>query len=517
MITKELLDYMRAQKASGALDATVDQALKTQGWADADLAQARAQLAPSVPVQTPVSAPVQAPATAPMQAPMQTMAQAMPMGAMNQFNQPAPKSHKGLWVTLVIVLLVLAGSGTAYAYFTGRLTSLSGVMAQAIFSAQQAKGNTFDTTISYEAPSGTDTTGSLGMPFDLSKVTLAIKGSFDRSTPDNPKVQGTITATAGSEGAAAEIRVTNKTIYGQITELPSFATMLGMGDQLSKWYSFDYGSDASTLDSVPFTAQVTSGTSALDKLTADQKAHIGSMTASAHLITITKHMVAEKMDGVLTYHFTFDIDRAGITQYVTDLNTYLTTAGVSETDLAGFDAQNVSSFLDMMKNFKGEAWIGMSDHLARKLTVSYDWGTGSDVTKLAKYNSVVTLTNWNAPLTVQVPPNATSITDMLQQSQTKAADSRTQGEISSLRADAEMYSYDSQSYKGFCASDAAKQEMGDATGFSCHDSASYYVAYAPLSDGTFACSDSKGTQAITSAVSTTGSVCKNIASAPPVN
>ena len=500
MITKELLDYMRAQKASGAPDVAVDQALKMQGWADADISQARTALVPA--------------AAAPIQAPVQ----AMPMGAMNQFNQPAPKSHKGLWIGLVIIILVLAGSGTAYAYFTGRLTSLSAVMAESLYTAKEAKGSSFNTTVTYEAPSGTDATGALsqagvlGLPFDLSKVTLAIKGADDLSTPGEPKVDGTITATAGSEGASAELRVTNKTIYGQVTELPSFATALGMGDQLNKWYSFDYGSDASALNSVPFTSQLMSGTSALDDLTAAQKAHLSSITQSAHLITITGHMLPEKMDGVLTYHFTFDLDRAGIVQYATDANNYLQTAGVSQADLSGLDPSDISTLLDMTKNFSGEAWIGMSDHLPRKLDLSFDWGTGSDTTKLSKIGIVSILSNWNAPVTITVPTDSTSISELLQESQLKADDAKTQAVISSMRASAELYSTDTdnESYKGFCASSDESDAADGLTTISCHDSASYYVAYAPLADGTFSCSDSSGKSVISSAVSPTGSTCKNI-------
>ncbi len=515
MITKELLDYMRAEKAKGTADEAVNQALRGQGWAEGDISQAREALAPkpAAPVIVPVQPTFQTPPVqAPIQAAVQSPVHAMPTGAMDQFNQqPAPHGKKKLWIAIVIIVaILLAAAGTAYAYYAGYIVSFGTISTQSILAVHDAKGATFDVTVTSDTPSASDASGAASpLPIDLSKITLRAQGAYDLSDPSGAKASGTITANAGTEGAAAEVRLSSQTLYGQITEMPSFAALLGMSDQLNQWYSFDFSTDTPSLaNTLPAATSVIGDATSLGSLTPDQQAHIASMTASAHFITVTKHMLPVKIGGVLAYHFAFTLDKAGMEQYATALSAYLQSSGIHDPSLSSITAASIAASLDPIKNFTGEAWIGVNDHLPYKLDLSFQKGT--DASSLSTIHIVALLSGWNAPLTVDAPTGAVSISDMLAANQIRAEDAKTQAEISGLPADAALYSTNSQTYKGFCASDQAAQDTNGLTGVVCHDAASYFVAYAPLSDGTFACSDSKGTTTTTSASSTTGSICKNI-------
>ncbi len=120
MITKELIEYIKSERAVGVSDETIKQSLVSGGWNMSDAQEAFISLGP---VSGPVSAPA-APVTAPVNA-FSPAAAVAPVTTMPQTSvQPAPKSKKGGLIIITVLFLLVVG-GAVYAYLSDAIPFLS--------------------------------------------------------------------------------------------------------------------------------------------------------------------------------------------------------------------------------------------------------------------------------------------------------------------------------------------------------------------------------------------------------
>src|SRR6185369_13399732 len=170
MINDQLLNYVRQQQSQNVSRELIIHNLKTTGWSESDISEAFAALASTmsspqaVPAQiVPTmmgSAAVSQPQMQPqpqMQYQQPRMAQPqfsnMPQSMMQQKAQAAkPKSGVGkkIFFTILILILLAAAEGGAYAYYTGVFVSLPTLTSQALDAARTMKSGTFDTTMNID-------------------------------------------------------------------------------------------------------------------------------------------------------------------------------------------------------------------------------------------------------------------------------------------------------------------------------------------------------------------------------
>jgi hypothetical protein len=422
------------------------------------------------------------------------------------YTTPSPKPKRiGVLIGVVLALVILGGA--AYAYFAGYFTSLEQVARDAFVHAKDATGATFDTTITVDTSGlkkeSTSRVNPLGDMF-AGNSTFTTKGAYDFSDPANTKINATLSLSLGSTALGLEFRAIEGTAYMQLTKAPVIAFIPTLAKAENTWVAFPYKSESKHLTQSPAFSFVGVDPSIIEKLTDEQKAHLGALTKDAHFITITKRLPPEEIQGDLSYHFMFELDRAGIAAYFQEVKEYINEVGKDDSTLSSFDPTTYTKKLNEITDFTGELWIARADKLPRKVVIGFGMPIEEQGTVKVSITSI--FKDWNAPLTVEKPAKTltfeqlfaklagmpvTETTTSSSSSQLQA-DALTKATLSNLRASAELY-YDNagNQYKGVCTSgdfNSARSKYG----LTCVDTASEYAASARLSTGAYYCVDSTG-------------------------
>ena len=463
--------------------------------------QMQTQTMPSMQAQSPYQQPVQQ--NIYMQQPAQQV-------------QSTSGRAKKFILPIIVLILLLAVSGGAYAYFTGYFTPLEKITSEAFQAMYSANSATFDVTTSIDASGllkGEDVNALSLLPtgFLTGKTSITTKGAYDSSDAANKKFSSTILIDAGTVSAAAEIRAINGVLYAQITKTPTIAMLPILTSLEKQWVSFPYNT-AQSADSTPmmipgFDPKI------LNELTPAQKTEFYKITNNAHFIKVTQKLDAETINDVSSYHFMFDLDREGIIAYLNDIKTYIREVGKNDSKLSSFDPTTYAKDLENVHDFKGEAWIGKKDKLLHKFDISMtviDSNTEKDGIKIGM---VALFDKFNQPVAVETPastitfneftdklfsgmmsgdPDATGLLDgavdaTLDNANVKAQEAKIKSMITNMRASAELYWTNKDSYSGYCKS----EKQTDPT-IICTDAKLSFNAYAKLDNGKYFCADSTG-------------------------
>jgi len=434
-----------------------------------------------------------------------------------------PKKKKTFLIISCIVIFLLLATGFLYAYASGYFVSVDKVMAQSFIASHDAKTGTFNTTLTIDI-SGLKKDPNLPtsalLPNFGNTFTLVSNGSADSTDENNPKIDNTLSFSAGTVQGALELRVINGTTYLELTKAPDLG-ILSLSPFENKWFSLPAQNDGSAQGSALSSLSMVNS-NPLNSLTQDEKDHITQMAKDAHFITITKHLSPEIVNGTLSYHFMFDLDRDGIKAYLQELGDYIHQIGANDPRLANLDVTPVSDAIDNIKIFSGEAWIGIFDHLPQKLTFTTAVTIpGHEDDGYVNISGNVLMSNWNKPVIVAVPPDSVSLetfisnmfssmnpgatsaapatapTTTLTPSQ-KTSDATKQALLSNMRAQAELfYDNNGQSYNGVCSSGGQSllslaKNLPANTNYKCKSSNTAWVASANLSANNYFCVDSVG-------------------------
>ncbi len=314
-----------------------------------------------------------------------------------------------MFLIIAIVLLLLLAGGGAYAYYSGAFISLSRLTAEAMDSARSAHSAAYDTTATIDLSEITDAAGGLSQLVPGvagGKLSLTTTGLYDVSDPENTKGSSFISINLGSLSLAAEIRVLNDTLYAELTNAPVIAFFPMLSSYQNKWISFPYKGQNGQVTGNPLSSSLGIDTGIMSKLSPDQKDHVYQMLRNASLLKTVKRFSPEEIGGALSYHFSFDLDQAGIAAYLQSLKSYINDIGKNDSVLSSFDPTSLAKELAKIKDFKGEIWIGRQDHLPHKLTLTF--GVNPDETKPGqiKVNVVSILSDWNKPVAVVAPADS---------------------------------------------------------------------------------------------------------------
>jgi hypothetical protein len=194
------------------------------------------------------------------------------------------------------------------------------------------------------------------------------------------------------------------------------------------------------------------------------------------------------------------------------------------------DDQEYNKMFDSIKNFHGEAWIGIFDHLPHKVLVSADISNPDMPSDgVVKVMTDITYKDWNKPVTVEAPKETTTIeqlmssimggsvdmmaepdlndatpvpggsSDSLTNARIKGTEAKIKSLLASMRAQAEIfYDSNSNSYKGFCTSRGQNGaytlavQLPNNTNYKCYDSNTSWAAGAQLIEKGYYCVDSTG-------------------------
>jgi hypothetical protein len=415
MITPELKSYVESELGKGTAKETIRNSLLANGWAAEDVEQVFAATAASVVPPTPHAEPQpmiiqpkkQNQFIEPQVYAVEPQAQSNPVqaGAV-----AAPKSHKKIILTIVVLILVLLAGGGAYAYYSGSFLSLPYLASQSMANAREAKTATYDITTSIDfselKDSGLGLDDMLGTTFTSKQFGITAQGQYDISDPDNFKNKLVISFLAGSFTPELELRMLEDTLYGKVSKMPALGFFTMLSSIENKWFSIEYKSDDGQITNNPVTAIVGIDTSTMNRLTADQKERIYEMAREAKLIKMVKKFPPETVAGELSYHFMFILDREGIAAYLQALKEYVNSVGGDSSALSVFDPTSFDEGIDSLKDFTGEIWIGRSDKLPRKLSLSFGIKPDETVDETIKIKIVSIMSGWNQPVYIVAPSDS---------------------------------------------------------------------------------------------------------------
>jgi hypothetical protein len=581
MITKEVIEYVRREVSRGTPYPVIKENILKTGWNEADFAEMMQALnpqekppvvvepaAPAIPhieqvqLVTPSSAPISIdpvvhtmspqsspissqavniaqPAVMPSTMPMSPIAQvtSMPQSVntmASHMETPAvvtmPPTHSSkkkviLLIACIVVFFLLIGTAV-YGYVGGYFVSPEKTIASALATAHGSKTVSMDMDLTIDV-SGMKNPNSAAAEFlpGLGNVfTVNVKGSSDATDLENPKATSTMSIVAGDLHASIDTRMIDGTVYLNLTKAPSIP-FLPLTQIENKWFSFSSKEGQSS--SLPIDGSL------LKSLTEEQKQHLYDLGQKAHIAMITKHLSSETVNGTLSYHYQFDIDRAGLKAYLTEIANYMQEVDKDDPRLANFDTttipKSISDFIDSIHDFSGELWIGVFNHSLEKVSLVASVGDSAHPEiGDAKVLMTLSTTDWNKPVTVEVPANSVPFEtfmaglfggpdpsqDMIpcipgpgapcsesQEAPANAKDAAIQAGLKNMRAQGDLYSGNNASnYKGACSADSSvnhvkglysiAKSLPAGTDYHCRDSAASYVAWAKLSTGQYFCVDS---------------------------
>jgi hypothetical protein len=452
MINQPLLDYIKQQLQHGVSKEEIKKILMGNGWDASDVEEGFNTLAPKPIVQptyTPPSTPVTpvmpiTPVVTPISNPKpqsipnfinpltasnlqpETQKESFvpptisPINAQPEIIQPVvTQTHKIRKIIYIVLIVILLGGlgGVAYAYYTGAFVSLPSLVSQSIDSARKATSATYDTTISVDFSEMESMTSSFSSLFGGASspgtASITAQGSYDSSNTNNKKASSVISINMGAFSLGAEIRILDNTFYGVLTKTPTIAFIPTLSSLQNKWFSIPYKSTDGTLANNPLSSISQMGSSITDKLTADQKEHIYEMTRSAHFVKTVARLSPETVGGVLSYNFTFNLDRDGINAYLIALKNYVNTVGNNDSALSAFDPTSINKSLDQIKDFTGEVWIGRSDKLLHKITLNFAVQPDPTKNEEVKITMVSIFSNWNQPVSITAPDSSVPFQTLL--------------------------------------------------------------------------------------------------------
>lgn len=552
MTTPELIDYVKKGIEAGISRDLISDKLKAQGWNEIDITEVFSVVTGPITINdsTPKINPTLIPDLPIIQdkfvnrsvqnpSPEQNFQTTNPLDS--SFIQPSKggRVKKFLLLTIIVVILV----GAIFAYGFGYFNNSSKLFSQIIDSSKSEKSLSYDINFSLDA-SGMKTDTMPNAELDKYKVfSLNTQGSSDFSDEDNLKLKNSILFKTSDVQAGIDFRIVNKSVYISLTKAPNLG-FFSLEPFENKWIIFPTEDAAENLARSPLMTISSVNPSFLGDFTDEQKEKINEIAKKAKFIKITKKHFPKMVDGSLSHHFDFELDKGGTISFIKDMTEYVKTLNIEENGVTGIDLNtDYEKSIEAIENFHGEAWVGIFDKLPHKILINTEIVNPDKIENgSAKLALSIIYTDWGKSVEVEVPMNAMTIqelmtgvyeagvmdvvdgsitegneemkntpnltpnnddiddgADNLVLSKEQELDLSIMNIINSIKTRAQsFYSSNENSYERFCSSkikDGAYTiaiTLPKNTIYKCKDSVSEWVSFAKLTGNEYWCVDSTG-------------------------
>lgn len=579
MTSPELIQYVKNELARGTTRDIISDKLTTQGWNDLDILEVFNFITqenlktPAHKVEIPVSG--ESDPSLESNPFHQFLAQNRGMGINDNTNSPitaanpisrintmttsatqVKSSHRFLKYFLIIFILILLIAGGALAYASGYFISTSNFFSKIIDSSKNNKTVSFDANVNIDGSKMkiSETYASLGVD-NTKTANFNMTGTIDMRDSQKLKFDVLYKFKMDKIEAGINIRSINDSIYLNLTKGPNLG-FFSLVPFENKWINISMKDKEGKLNTNNPLFSVSPIDSVLiNGMTEEQKQHITDITKTASFIKITKKHLPEMMDGSLSYHISFDLDKEGAVSYFKEVTDYLKSIDKNNTALSSLDTADYDKLMKAINNFKGELWLGIFDNLPHKILIDGDIiNPEKPEDGSIKVNMSVVYKDWNKPVTIEAPSNAMTIEEFMASifgnnafsimpanetsintnptdtkgvltssgvtvvkedsavdSPLKQIDIDKKNTILGLRVKGELFYDKMMSYKGFCSSktDGAYTSaitLPKGSIYKCNDTATAWASWIKLSTNDYFCVDSNGAAA-SSIKLPTGTVC----------
>ena len=521
MTTPELIEYIKNEFIAGSTQEAITNKLKTQGWSDSDVLEAF-----NILNKKPLG-DIVVDIDKPKEFPVQINQTILPV---EHLDIPTTLRSKFLKISIIAIVIIFIIIGSFFVYASGFFLSPSKLFSQMINSSKKNTSLSFDFNFTLDASNMKSFSSKIKPDSGISNISsFGMSGNLDLSNTTNLNLNNSYSFKSGGIEANIDSRITNGSLYFRLTKAPSLG-FISLKPFENKWIVFPYKDKSGKIENNPVLSISPINPDVINNLTEEQKKGLDDLVKNASFIKITKKHLPQIVDGSLVYHFDFDLDRDGISTFIKGVASYLKVLDKNNV-VSQFDTSNFDKILSAVKEFKGEAWIGVFDNLPRKIIMNTDIYNPNDFNDgYVKISTILNYTGWNKPVIVAVPTQSMTIEDLAKEalntnsnianvknentpansdiknnsnvspgSKLTGDDLAKQNILSLMRSTAEVY-HDSASiktYKGFCSS---KGENGayklaitlpKGSLYKCNDGVNEWAAGVKLSDGKYWCNDSK--------------------------
>src|SRR3989339_256030 len=376
MTTPELIQFVKNELASGLDRKTIATKLEAEGWSAGDIIDVFniIENKPNVATVAPVI----------NKTPKVIFLQ-------------SKKKVSSLLLPIIILIFII--SGVALAYGSGYFIFPSKLLGESLDTSRNSKASTIDMHIVAESSHvGVETNTDQGFKV----IDLAMKGSFDLIDKNNLKSDTSFVLKLDGEEASMDSRIVNGSLYVKLLKAPNLGS-ISLKPLENQWIVFPRKSSLGDISNNPLISSSGFGSKIVNNLTPEQKQKIYDITSRASLIKMTKKHLPAIVDGSLSYHFNFDLDKEGVASYLKEVLIYLRNTENGK-ELSLVTDSDYAKIIESLNNFHGEIWIGIFDHIPHKLVVSGDIvdKESKDIEAL-KISMTMLYSSLDQPSVVEVP------------------------------------------------------------------------------------------------------------------
>jgi hypothetical protein len=486
MIKPELIDFVKKEIEAGVPIEIISNKLKTQGLNEKDIAEVFSMnISPIQPV----------------------------------------KNKKLLKFILIILVTIILLGATSFAYGLGYFTDSNKLFSQIVDSSKNKTSFSYDFNFNLDASNIKTTIDSDSFMLDKFKIiTFGMQGSSDFSDKENLKLKSSVLFKSSDIEAGIDFRIINQSIYFNLTKAPDLG-FFSLKPLENKWIVSLIKDDFVDQMGNPLVSISPVNPNLFSDFTDEQKKEISSIVNKAKFIKITNKYLPVLIDGSISYHFDFEIDKEGTISFLKNITEYVNELNKNNKELIEIEEIDYNEAFSAIKNFHGEAWVGIFDKLPHKILINADVVNPKKVDDgVMKFTMSMLYKDWGKPVSVEVPDDAVTIKELMSimlgdtfssdipdfdetkdpivdydplSAEEKVNDATIKAILESILQSSVIYSSkNNNSYKGFCSfkglngaySLAIKLPKNSL--YKCNDSDKEWASWVKISTGDKFCVDS---------------------------
>jgi|GEM_PF-3718971 len=531
MITPELIQYVKSEVAKGTTREIISNKIKMQGWTDLDISdvfdvvnQPSSEL-----INSSINSNKNTVLDPVVNQTINTIANPIPVINIMPMNSPVnieTKSNKHFikyFVILLVIIILL--SGVALAYASGFFLSTSKLFLKITNSSKMNKMVKLDMSLNIDASEMKIPENSISDNIKVANFNMS--GFFDMTDTSKPKFDSSYVFKMGKIDAGVSIRSIDGSLYLNLTKGPNLG-FFSLAPFENRWVSIPITNKDGKLDTAnPVLSTPSINSNFINNLTDEQKQHIKDIVKKASIIKITKKHLPEIVDGALSYHISYDLNKVGLASFFTELTTYMKSLDKNDGAFKDVSSSDINKLINSITSFNGELWIGIFDNLPHKIIINTTI-INSEKPEDGNVKIFATLIykDWNKSVIVEVPSNVVTVEELTKEIfggmvkenslSNQSGENTTDGIkmfseqkltqddkikiniINLMKSTAEVYNNSSigkLKYKGFCTDKGSNGAyklaitLPKGSVYKCNDSDTTWAAWIKLSTNEYFCVD----------------------------
>lgn len=268
-------------------------------------------------------------------------------------------------IPVIVIIVILLIAGGIYAYINFLKETPENVVKQMIGNMAQAeKYNTItDVQLILELPEG----ASSGLPIpgltsDLIELKLGVDGNIDNSDAENKKADLNIAVSTELGPQQVEvkgdIKIIGDKMYFRLADLPTMLIPMDLTLFQDRWIEIDFEQVQQE-----YGQELPDSIDNLDQQLSEQDMKkLEQLVKDTKFIIITEVLEDQKINGVNTYHYKYDIDLAELKTFLLEAVPIITQKEFTPLELDNFN-KTFDDFAENVSSKEGELWIGKDDKL----------------------------------------------------------------------------------------------------------------------------------------------------------